>query len=59
MTAFESAEVPANPLVLGHRALYMLPKSVRMVEFRQVAQFVDDNVVGDFGRQEYDFVIEI
>ncbi len=47
----ESGELAAAQSVVGKRAFHQFPKTARMVESLEMAELVDDDVVGKRGRQ--------
>lgn len=59
MAALESAQAAAEREMVRGRARDEAPEAFGVVEFGEMAELVDDDVVGDIGRQKYQFVIEI
>ena len=57
--ALERAQATADMFVFGNDLADQIPKTIRVIEFTQVAELVHDDVIGNIGGQKYYFVIEI
>jgi hypothetical protein len=53
------AEFRAARSVVRHDLFNKIPKSLRVIEFANMAKFVDDNVIREVRRQKCDLIIEV
>ena len=57
--AFYETQMPAATFVIGNRTDNETPKTLRVIEFGEVAKLVDNDVIGNISRKKQYFVIEI
>ena len=58
-SAFYEAQTLTAVFMVGNGANDETPETLSVIQFREMAKFVDDDVIGNICREKYDFVIEI
>ena len=59
MRSFYEAQALTAVFMVGNRIDDETPETFSVIQFREMAKLVDDDVIGNICREKYDFVIEI
>ena len=59
MRAFYEAQALTAVFMVGNRIDDETPETLSVIQFREMAKLVDDDVIGNICREKHDFVIEI